>query len=140
MKSAAQWDYPGKDGWGRFSAATDRFWRGTKKVLGNPEWMDTEFLQTALGRAAHIDMIEAGLMDWLSTRTRAQAFEQSQAEHVGKEPRRGRDDQRVAHELPHQAGLSVTRHRPDRRDVEDRHHDADQHRNHQQAGRARQAF
>ncbi|MDO8430852.1 MAG: CoA transferase, partial [Candidatus Binatus sp.] len=62
--------------------ATERFWQGAKKVLGNPEWMETEFLQTALGRVGHIDMIEAGLMDWLSTQTRAEAFEKSQAEHV----------------------------------------------------------
>src|SRR5260221_12358384 len=81
-KSAAQWVYPCKDGWVSFSAATDRFWRGAKKAMGNPEWMDTEFLQNALGRVAHIDMIEAGLMDWLSTQTRTEAFEKSQAEHV----------------------------------------------------------
>ncbi|MDO8434133.1 MAG: CoA transferase, partial [Candidatus Binatus sp.] len=52
-KSAAQWVYPCKDGWVSFSAATDRFWQGAKKALGNPEWMETDFLQTALGRVGH---------------------------------------------------------------------------------------
>ncbi|MGB8412093.1 MAG: CoA transferase [Candidatus Binatus sp.] len=81
-KMAAQWVYPCKDGWVSFSAGTDRFWRGAKKAMGNPEWMDSELFDTSLGRAAHIDAIEAGAIDWLSTRTRAEVFEKAQAEHV----------------------------------------------------------
>jgi crotonobetainyl-CoA:carnitine CoA-transferase CaiB-like acyl-CoA transferase len=65
-----------------FSAGTDRFWRGAKKAMGNPEWMDSELFDTSLGRVAHIDAIEAGAIDWLSTRTRAEVFERAQAEHV----------------------------------------------------------
>ncbi len=82
VKSAGQWVYPCKDGWVSFSAGTERFWQGAKKAMEHPEWMDSELLQTVLGRAAHIDMIEAGLIDWLSTHTRAEAFEKAQAEHV----------------------------------------------------------
>ena len=43
--------YPCKDGWVSFSAGTDRFWRGAKKAMGDPEWMDTELFGTILGRA-----------------------------------------------------------------------------------------
>jgi len=35
-----------------------------------------------LGRVANIDAIEAGVVDWLSTQTRTEAFEKAQAEHV----------------------------------------------------------
>jgi crotonobetainyl-CoA:carnitine CoA-transferase CaiB-like acyl-CoA transferase len=82
QKRAAQWVYPCKDGWVSFNAGTDRFWRGAKKALGHPEWMDTELFNTVLGRASNIDAIEAGVIDWLSTTTRTQAFERAQAEHV----------------------------------------------------------
>jgi len=82
LKRAAQWVYPCKDGWVSFNAGTDRFWRGAKKALGHPEWMDTELFGTVLGRASNIDAIEAGVIDWLSTTTRTEAFEKTQAEHV----------------------------------------------------------
>lgn len=81
-KTSGQWVYPCKDGWVSFSAGTDRFWRGAKKAMGNPQWMDVDLFQTVLGRVAHIDAVEAGVMDWLSTLTRTEAFEKAQAEHV----------------------------------------------------------
>jgi crotonobetainyl-CoA:carnitine CoA-transferase CaiB-like acyl-CoA transferase len=81
-KTGAQWVYPCKDGWVSFSAATERFWRGAKKAMSNPEWMDFELFQTVPGRVENIDAIEAGLIDWLSSLTRTEAFEKTQAEHV----------------------------------------------------------
>jgi crotonobetainyl-CoA:carnitine CoA-transferase CaiB-like acyl-CoA transferase len=81
-KTSGQWVYPCKDGWVSFSVGTDRFWRGAKKAMGNPEWMDVELFQTVLGRVAHIDAVEAGVIDWLSSLTRTEAFEKTQAEHV----------------------------------------------------------
>jgi crotonobetainyl-CoA:carnitine CoA-transferase CaiB-like acyl-CoA transferase len=44
--------------------------------------MDVDLFQTVLGRVAHIDAVEAGVIDWLSTLTRTEAFEKAQAEHV----------------------------------------------------------
>ncbi len=82
QKTAGQWVYPCKDGWVSFSALTERFWRGAKKAMGNPEWMDSELFDNILSRTAHIDAIEAGVIDWLSTQTRTEAFEKAQAEHV----------------------------------------------------------
>jgi len=81
-KTGAQWVYPCKDGWVSFSAMTERFWRSAKKALSHPEWMDSELFDTSLTRAANVDAIEAGLVDWLSTNTRAEAFAKAQAEHV----------------------------------------------------------
>ena len=77
QKRAAQWVYPCKDGWVSFNAGTDRFWRGAKNALGRPEWMDIELFDTVLGRASNIDAIEAGVIDWLSTTTRTEAFKRS---------------------------------------------------------------
>ena len=81
-KTNAQWVYPCKDGWVSFSAMTERFWRSAKQALGHPEWMESELFATAVSRAGNIDAIEAGLVDWLSTNTRAEAFAKAQAEHV----------------------------------------------------------
>src|SRR5271154_5041294 len=82
LKKAAQWVYPCKDGFVSFSAATDRFWRGAKKIMGHPEWMDNELFATMLSRAENSDAVEAGVIDWLTTQTRTEAFEKAQAEHV----------------------------------------------------------
>lgn len=82
IKRGAQWVYPASDGWVSFNAGTDRFWRGWKKVMGSPEWMDSEMFASPVARAAHIDAIEAAVIDWLSGETRDSAFRKAQAEHV----------------------------------------------------------
>jgi crotonobetainyl-CoA:carnitine CoA-transferase CaiB-like acyl-CoA transferase len=82
IKRGAQWVYPSTDGWVSFNAGTDRFWRGWKKVMGNPEWMDSEMFGSPVARAGNIDAIEAAVVDWLSTETRTSAFHKAQAEHV----------------------------------------------------------
>jgi crotonobetainyl-CoA:carnitine CoA-transferase CaiB-like acyl-CoA transferase len=81
-KAGPQWVFPCKDGWVSLSLATDRFWNAAKRAMGNPEWMENEIFQTTVSRAAHVDAIEAAATDWLSTRTRREAFEIFQAEHV----------------------------------------------------------
>ncbi|HUY28991.1 MAG TPA: CoA transferase [Candidatus Binataceae bacterium] len=82
IKRGAQWVYPARDGWVSFNAGTDRFWRGWKTVMGNPEWMDAEMFASPVARAAHIDAIEAAIIDWLAGETRDSAFQKAQAEHV----------------------------------------------------------
>ena len=82
IKRGAQWVYPTTDGWVSFNAGTDRFWRGWKKVMGNPEWMDSEMFASPVARAGNIDAIEAAIVDWLSGETRTSAFQKAQAEHV----------------------------------------------------------
>ena len=82
IKAGAQWVYPCADGWVSFNAGTERFWQGWKKAMGNPEWMDAEIFRTTADRAAHVDVIEAAIHDWLSTITKKEAFQRAQAEHV----------------------------------------------------------
>jgi crotonobetainyl-CoA:carnitine CoA-transferase CaiB-like acyl-CoA transferase len=82
IKAGAQWVYPCADGWVSFNAGTERFWQGWKKAMGNPEWMDAEIFKTTADRAAHVDVIEAAIHDWLSTITKKEAFQRAQAEHV----------------------------------------------------------
>ncbi|HTR60276.1 MAG TPA: CoA transferase [Candidatus Binataceae bacterium] len=82
IKAGAQWVYPCADGWVSFNAGTERFWQGWKKAMGNPEWMDAEIFKTTADRAAHVDVIEAAIHDWLSTITKKDAFQRAQAEHV----------------------------------------------------------
>jgi crotonobetainyl-CoA:carnitine CoA-transferase CaiB-like acyl-CoA transferase len=81
-KLGLPWLYPCKDGWVSFSPITDRFWKGTKAAMGNPEWAESELFATLIDRATHHDAVEASLVDWLSTQTRHEAFEKAQAQHV----------------------------------------------------------
>ncbi len=81
-KAGAQWVYPCADGWVSFNAGTERFWRGWKTVMGGPEWMESEIFASTASRAAHVDVIEAAIHDWLSAVTRDEAFRRAQAEHV----------------------------------------------------------
>jgi crotonobetainyl-CoA:carnitine CoA-transferase CaiB-like acyl-CoA transferase len=82
MKNGVPWVYPCKDGWVSFSPLTDRFWRGTRNVLGNPEWTQNELFKDLPGRAANSDAIEAGLIGWFAERGKEEIFERAQREHV----------------------------------------------------------
>ena len=81
FKAGAQWVYPSADGWVSFNAGTERFWRGWKAVMGSPEWMDAEIFATPAQRAAHVDVIEAAIHDWLTEVTRRK-IRGAQAQHV----------------------------------------------------------
>ena len=81
-KLGLPWVYPCKDGWVSFSPITERFWKGTKAAMGNPEWAESEIFSTFIGRATHHDAVEASLIDWLTGETRQAAFEKAQAQHV----------------------------------------------------------
>jgi len=81
-KAGAQWVYPCADGWVSFNAGTQRFWSGWKAAMSNPEWMEAEIFATPADRAAHVDVIEAAIHDWLSTITKKEAFQRAQAQHV----------------------------------------------------------
>jgi crotonobetainyl-CoA:carnitine CoA-transferase CaiB-like acyl-CoA transferase len=81
-KAGAQWVYPCIDGWVSFNAGTQRFWQGWKTAMGNLEWTDVEIFATTANRAAHVDVIEAAIHDWLSTLSKKEAFQRAQAEHV----------------------------------------------------------
>jgi len=65
-KNSIQYIFPCNDGWVSFALATNRHWRGTKRLMGNPEWAENEMFNTFEGRLGHSDALEALLTEWLS--------------------------------------------------------------------------
>ncbi|HJU12779.1 MAG TPA: CoA transferase [Candidatus Binataceae bacterium] len=85
-KTGIQYMFPCKDGWVSFGLATNRHWRGTKQMMGNPEWAETEMFKTFEGRLGNSDALEALLVEWLSHHGRQEVFDLAQAEHVPSFP------------------------------------------------------
>jgi crotonobetainyl-CoA:carnitine CoA-transferase CaiB-like acyl-CoA transferase len=85
-KTSIQYMFPCKDGWVSFALATNRHWRGTKRMMGNPEWAESEMFNTFEGRLGNSDALEALLTEWLSHFTREEVFKLAQAEHVPSFP------------------------------------------------------
>jgi crotonobetainyl-CoA:carnitine CoA-transferase CaiB-like acyl-CoA transferase len=85
-KTSIQYIFPCKDGWVSFALATNRHWRGTKRIMGNPDWAESEMFNTLEGRLANSDALEALLTEWLSHLTREEVFKRAQAEHVPSFP------------------------------------------------------
>ncbi len=85
-KTSIQYMFPCKDGWVSFGLATNRHWRGTKRMMGNPEWAGSELFNTLEGRLENSDALEALLTEWLSHFTREEVFKLAQAEHVPSFP------------------------------------------------------
>jgi crotonobetainyl-CoA:carnitine CoA-transferase CaiB-like acyl-CoA transferase len=85
-KTSIQYMFPCKDGWVSFALATNRHWRGTKRMMGNPEWAESEMFNSFEGRLGNSDALEALLIEWLSHHTREEVFNLAQAEHVPSFP------------------------------------------------------
>ncbi|MBV8451427.1 MAG: CoA transferase, partial [Deltaproteobacteria bacterium] len=85
-KTSMQYMFPCKDGWVSFGLATNRHWRGTKRMMGNPEWAESEMFNTLEGRLGNSDALEALLTEWLSHLTREEVFKLAQAQHVPSFP------------------------------------------------------
>jgi crotonobetainyl-CoA:carnitine CoA-transferase CaiB-like acyl-CoA transferase len=86
QKTSIQYMFPCKDGWVSFGLATNRHWRGTKRMMGNPEWAENEMFNTFERRLENSDALEALLIEWLSHFTRKEVFKLAQAEHVPSFP------------------------------------------------------
>ena len=82
MKTGFPWVFPCRNGWVSFSPLTDRFWAGTKKIMGNPEWADSELFATRLDRLLNSDALEAGLVAWFMEHDKEEIFVAAQAEHI----------------------------------------------------------
>jgi crotonobetainyl-CoA:carnitine CoA-transferase CaiB-like acyl-CoA transferase len=85
-KTSIQYMYPCKDGWVSFALATNRHWRGTKRMMDNPEWAENEIFNSFESRLANSDALEALLTECLSQYTREEVFKLAQAEHVPSFP------------------------------------------------------
>ncbi len=82
LKSNLPWIYPCRDGWVSFSPLTDRFWKGTKNMLGHPAWAESGLFDSLPGRLANADALEAALIAWMAEHGKQEIFEHAQAEHV----------------------------------------------------------
>ena len=69
-QAAPQGIYPcaGEDQWCAIAIETDAQWTALRTVLGDPSWARDAAFDTAAGRLAGHDAIDAGLSSWTSTR------------------------------------------------------------------------
>lgn len=75
--------YLSSDGrWLAISASATTVAARVMRLVGHPEVVDEAWFASAIGRAAHVDTIDAWVADWISTRTAAEvlaAFEAADA-------------------------------------------------------------
>jgi crotonobetainyl-CoA:carnitine CoA-transferase CaiB-like acyl-CoA transferase len=76
------WVWPCRDGHVAILAITDKHWEALKDLLGRPEWMDGELLNTPLGRFMHADVIKSLLESWLIEHDRDEIYKNGQALHL----------------------------------------------------------
>jgi crotonobetainyl-CoA:carnitine CoA-transferase CaiB-like acyl-CoA transferase len=76
------WVWPCRDGHVAILAITDKHWNALKDLLGGPEWMDDELLNTPLGRFMHADVIRSLLEAWLIEHDRDEIYRNGQALHL----------------------------------------------------------
>jgi CoA:oxalate CoA-transferase len=69
-----QWVYPCRDGWVAMRPTTDKFWAGTLKMMGEPEWAQSELFATEQARLENSDGMEAGMMSWLVEHDKQEIF------------------------------------------------------------------
>jgi crotonobetainyl-CoA:carnitine CoA-transferase CaiB-like acyl-CoA transferase len=70
LDAAPQGAYPcaGHDEWCAIAVEDDAQWRALRNALGDPEWMRAAPLETASGRLAAQDALDAGLSAWTRER------------------------------------------------------------------------
>lgn len=76
------WVWPCRDGHVAILAITDKHWNALKDLLGRPEWMDDELLNTPLGRFMHADVIKSLLEAWLLEHGRDEIYKNGQVLHL----------------------------------------------------------
>jgi CoA:oxalate CoA-transferase len=69
-----QWVYPCRDGWVAMRPTTDKFWAGTMRMMGEPQWAQGELFATEQARLENSDGIEAGMMGWLAQHDKQEIF------------------------------------------------------------------
>jgi crotonobetainyl-CoA:carnitine CoA-transferase CaiB-like acyl-CoA transferase len=69
-----QWVYPCRDGWVAMRPTTDKFWAGTMRMMGEPQWAQGELFATEQARLENSDGVEAGMMSWLAEHDKQEVF------------------------------------------------------------------
>jgi crotonobetainyl-CoA:carnitine CoA-transferase CaiB-like acyl-CoA transferase len=63
-------------------ALTDQHWESLKKLMGRPEWAESELFNTILGRFQNIDALDVGVASWLSEQERDEVAREGQEFHI----------------------------------------------------------
>ena len=74
--------FPCRDGHVALLALTDQHWESLKKLMGRPEWAESEIFATMMQRFQHIDALEAGVAVWVSDQDRTELARQGQDLHI----------------------------------------------------------
>jgi crotonobetainyl-CoA:carnitine CoA-transferase CaiB-like acyl-CoA transferase len=74
--------FPCKDGWVSFSPWPERYWPRTKRIMGFPEWAESELFRSVGARLANCDALEAGLVAWMMEHGKEEIFELAQAAKI----------------------------------------------------------
>ena len=78
QKDYFRWIWPCKDGYVSAHFPTDHFWERLNQLMGYPAWAAKPEYADMPGRRDHVDEIEAGVIDWMGDKTRAQLYEMLQ--------------------------------------------------------------
>jgi len=68
-------EFGGRDRWVAVAVETDAHWQSLRKAIGDPAWAASTDLDTAAGRRAHHDEIDAELAAWCAERTDEEVVE-----------------------------------------------------------------
>jgi len=74
--------FPCRGGHVAILALTDQHWESLKKLMGRPEWAESELFSTLLGRFQNIDALEVSMAAWVSDQDRDELARKSQELHI----------------------------------------------------------
>jgi len=74
--------FPCRGGHVALLALTDQHWESLKKLMGRPEWAESELFSTLLGRFQNIDALEVSMAAWVSDQDRDELARKSQELHI----------------------------------------------------------
>lgn len=77
---------PCKDGWVFLQAIEDHQYDNFVKVMGNPDWNNSELFENRFVRAQNVDALILLMSEWTRQHTKEEVFEMSQAAHVPLAP------------------------------------------------------
>lgn len=81
-KTGFPWVSACKDGYISTSIIRDNWWRALKKIMGNPEWAETEIFDTSPGRTQNADGLELLVNEWLMEHNRDEIYQLALSNHM----------------------------------------------------------
>lgn len=99
--------FPCREGHVALLALTDQHWESLKKLMGRPEWAESEIFSTMMERFQHIDALEVSMAAWVSEQDRDELARRGQEFHIPVFPVRNMEEV-VASEQYRERGFFVT--------------------------------